>query len=120
MTVYVDDMFRHPMGRFGRMKMSHMIADTDDELHAMADKIGVMRRWFQGDHYDISITKRELAIQHGARAITLKQCACMAALRKRGLPMGDPATAIERRIALYNDDQLAVKLMWPHGTPKHP
>jgi hypothetical protein len=104
MTVYVDDMYRHPIGRFGRMKMSHMIADTDDELHAMADKIGVMRRWFQGDHYDISITKRELAIQHGARAITLKQCACMAALRKRGLPMGDPVTAIERRVTLAQKD----------------
>jgi len=100
MTVYVDDMYLYPMGQYGRMKMSHLIADTDDELHAMADKIGVARKWFQGDHYDIAISKRELAIACGAVAITLKQCACMAALKRRGQPMGDPATAIERRTAL--------------------
>ena len=26
MTVYVDDMYKHALGRYGRMKMSHMIA----------------------------------------------------------------------------------------------
>ena len=30
MASYVDDM----NAGFGRMKMSHLIADTDDELHA--------------------------------------------------------------------------------------
>jgi hypothetical protein len=30
MTVYVDDMCDSPIGRFGRMKMSHMIADSTD------------------------------------------------------------------------------------------
>ena len=43
MAVYVDDM----RANFGRMKMCHMIADTIDELHTMADRIGVARRWFQ-------------------------------------------------------------------------
>ncbi len=101
MSVYVDDMYRYPMGRFSRMKMSHMIADTEAELHAMAARIGVARKWYQGDHYDIAMSKREEAIAAGAVAITLKQLACMSALRKRGLPMGDPATAIERRLALH-------------------
>lgn len=100
MTVYVDDMYRYPMGQFRRMKMSHMIADTPDELHTMADKIGVARRWYQSDHYDIAISKRALAIEHGAVAVTLKQLACMSALQKRGMPMGPPETAIERRLAL--------------------
>jgi hypothetical protein len=40
MTIYVDDM----KAAFGRMKMCHMIADTDDELHAMADRIGELVR----------------------------------------------------------------------------
>lgn len=100
MTVYVDDMYRFAMGRFGRMKMSHMIADSVAELHAMADKIGVARRWHQGDHYDIAMSKRELAIQNGARSITLRQLACMSMLAKQGLPLGDPETAIDRLIAL--------------------
>ena len=50
--------------------MSHMIADSLEELHEMADKIGVARRWFQKDasfpHYDVCKAKRELAIKLGA------------------------------------------------------
>lgn len=82
MTVFVDDMYRYPMGRFGRMKMSHMIADTEDELHLMASTIGVARRWYQGNHYDISISKRELALRAGAIPITLRELA-KKAKRKR-------------------------------------
>lgn len=100
MSVYVDDMYRFPMGQFGRLKMSHMIADTDDELHAMADRIGVARKWYQGDHYDIAISKRTLAVQYGAVEVTLKQLACMASLRRAGHTMGDPATAIERMLEM--------------------
>jgi hypothetical protein len=48
MSVYVDDM-RAP---YRGMIMCHMIADTDEELNAMASAIGMQRGWFQGDHYD--------------------------------------------------------------------
>lgn len=94
MTVYVDDMHEHAIGRFGRMKMSHMIADTEEELHAMADRIGVQRRWYQGDHYDIAKSKRWLAIAEGARPITLKQLAAMMWFRRRGKTMPGPEFAI--------------------------
>ena len=40
MSVYVDDM----AAPYGHMVMYHMVGDTDDELHAIADKIGVARR----------------------------------------------------------------------------
>lgn len=63
MTVYVDD-FRKP---YRGMIMSHMIGDSDGELHAMADAIGVARHHFQKDHYDISEGKRTLAILAGAK-----------------------------------------------------
>ncbi|SDX82543.1 DUF4031 domain-containing protein [Roseicitreum antarcticum] len=71
MTVYVDDM----QAPFGRMKMCHMIADSTDELLAMADRIGVARRWIQHagttrEHFDIAMTKRALAVRHGAVEVT--------------------------------------------------
>lgn len=69
MAVYVDDM----RARLGRMIMCHMIADTEDEIHQMADHIGVARRWYQGDHYDISLSKRALAVKHGAIEITQRE-----------------------------------------------
>lgn len=67
MTVYVDDM----RAKFGRMIMCHMLADTDDELHSMAARIGVHRRWHQKagtplSHYDICLSKRALAVCFGA------------------------------------------------------
>jgi len=70
MSVYVDRA-AYP---YGRMIMCHMIADTPDELHAMADRIGVARRWFQQPpsasfwHYDIATSKRTLDLRYGARA----------------------------------------------------
>lgn len=85
MTVYVDDMYKYPMGQFGRMKMSHMIADTNDELHAMARRIGIARKWYQGDHYDICMSKRLMAIERGALAITLRELALKCAHSKRGV-----------------------------------
>lgn len=93
MTVYVDDMYRYPVGQFGRMKMSHMIGDRDEELHAMARRIGVARRWYQGDHYDVAMAKRALAIKFGARAITYRVCGLMCANRKATGALGDPLTA---------------------------
>jgi hypothetical protein len=68
MPVYIDKM----NARFGRMVMCHMIADSFAELHAMADRIGVQRKWFQAappasfPHYDIALSKKALAIEAGA------------------------------------------------------
>lgn len=94
MTVYVDDMYTVPMGRFNRMKMSHMIGTTEDELHAMAAAIGVARRWYQGDHYDVSMSKRTAAIAAGAVPITMRQLAAMCAVRRwTGVLPDDPIIA---------------------------
>lgn len=100
MTVYVDDMHLSAMGRYGRMKMSHMIADTDEELHAMAARIGVARRWWQspektsGSHYDIAMSKRAEAIAAGAVEITLRQCSAMNLRRRITGNLGEPQAAI--------------------------
>jgi hypothetical protein len=68
---------------FGRMRMSHLIADSEAELHAMADQIGVARRWYQGDHYDVCKSKRELAISCGAVPITTRQLGEWRMIRRR-------------------------------------
>lgn len=71
MSVYVDAAI-WPMRGYGgrRMVMCHMIADSLDELHAMADSIGIHRRWFQdkasAQHYDICKSKRIKAVELGA------------------------------------------------------
>ena len=75
MAVYVDDV-RHS---YGRMVMCHMLADTPAELHAMADAIGMQRRWYQSPdkssfpHYDLSLTRRTLAVAKGAKEITRQE-----------------------------------------------
>ena len=76
MTVYVDDM----RARVGRMIMCHMLADTSDELHAMARSIGVRRKWCQHEgtwkeHYDICLAKRKMAVDSGAQEITRRKAA---------------------------------------------
>lgn len=85
MTVYVDD-FRTP-AKVGaiRGRWSHLIADSREELHAFADRIGLKRAWFQDPvvnskgprpkpgsraaetwHYDVTDSKRALAVELGA------------------------------------------------------
>jgi len=78
-TVYIDDM----NAPFRRMIMCHMIADTEEELHQMADKIGVARKWYQRNHYDICLSKKKLAIQHGAKEITWRELGLMLRERRR-------------------------------------
>jgi len=78
MAVYVDDMHQTEMGKYRRMKMCHMLADTEDELLAMADKIGVARRWHQypgtpKSHFDVCMSKRALAVQLGAVEIEMRR-----------------------------------------------
>lgn len=97
MTVYVDDMYLRPMGRYRRMKMSHMVADTEAELHAMASRIGIAPKWFQGDHYDICMTKRVAAIAAGAVPITMRELGAMTIARRRAARLAaDTDTARER------------------------
>jgi hypothetical protein len=94
MTVYVDSM-RAPLGR---MVMCHMIADTEDELHAMAGRIGMRREWFQhGDipwraHYDVALGKRALEVKLGAEEITWRQASMMCAIRRDTGSLGKPET----------------------------
>ena len=70
MSVYVDDAVTLWRGR----RWAHLMADTLDELHAMAARLGVPRRAFQdkrsGAHYDLTEELREQALRLGAIAIS--------------------------------------------------
>lgn len=82
MSVYVDSERNH----FRGMVMSHMVADTLDELHAMAERLGLKRAWFQESrngtpHYDICQSKRALAVSLGAIEIDRRK---MVELIRRG------------------------------------
>lgn len=83
MAVYVDDM-RAP---YRNMIMCHMIADTSEELHAMAERIGVQRKWCQyegtyREHYDICVSKRKAAVARGAKEITWRETGALVRQRK--------------------------------------
>ncbi len=72
MSVYVDN----AKNGFGRMRMCHMMADTLDELHAMAERLELKRSWFQpksSPHYDICQSKRARAVQLGAIEVDRRQ-----------------------------------------------
>ena len=110
MTVYVDDM----NAQYGRMKMSHLLADTDEELHQMAAKIGVARKWWQspektsGSHYDIALSKKVLAIQYGAIEITWRQAGAMNTRRRITGELGKPEDAVEW-VQNYREEQRKLK-----------
>lgn len=117
MAVYVDDM----KAKYGRMRMCHMIADSDAELHAMADRIGVARRWHQhppehDSHYDICLAKRVIAVRSGAIEITMRQAAAMIKRRRLTGAMGSPNDALARRGA-YTNGALRAKQFELHAGP---
>jgi hypothetical protein len=65
-TVLVDQAIWPWRGR----RWAHLVSDQDyDELHAFAERLGIPRRAFQGDHYDVPTELREEAIALGATAV---------------------------------------------------
>ena len=83
MTVYIDELKRYPRTvssgsrRYINAEWCHMTADTVDELHEMAIKIGMKREWFQNHgfvpHYDLMKNKRALAVNKGAEFKTARK-----------------------------------------------
>jgi predicted HAD superfamily phosphohydrolase len=63
---------------------AHLVSDTSyEELHAFAEQLGIPRRAFQGDHYDVPEAVREEALALGAVPVTSRQV--VEALREAGL-----------------------------------
>lgn len=88
MTVLVDDARWPWRGR----RWAHLVSDDDlDELHAFAAELGVPRRAFQGDHYDIPDELRARALELGAEAVDARTL--VRRLRSAGLRL----SAAQRR-----------------------
>lgn len=122
MAVYVD-YARIP---FRGMLMCHMFADSREELHAMADRIGLRREWFQKgaslEHYDVSLTKRLLAIKCGAVAVDrawLKERirAKIREMERRAVEKGDIA---RHRAIPAEGEALQATISTPPGTSAPP
>jgi len=73
-------------------KWCHLISDSSyDELHDFAEQVGIPRRGFQGDHYDIPEEYREELVAAGAEQVESREL--VRRLRAAGLRL----TPAERR-----------------------
>lgn len=69
MAVYVDALVERGW-KLGAN--SHLIADSIEELHAFAARLGLRRAWFQlrsSPHYDLTARRHAQALALGAREL---------------------------------------------------
>ena len=77
MGVRVDELRVYPGARgiFSRGSC-HLFADSDEELHEFAAKIGMKREWFQphrvANHYDLTPARRKMAVKLGVTETTAR------------------------------------------------
>ena len=67
MALLIDD----PVWPWRGRRWSHLVSDVSyDELHAFVQgELGIPRRAFQGDHYDVPEELYEVAVAAGARPV---------------------------------------------------
>lgn len=97
--VYVDDMHLTEMGRFGRMRMCHMIADSTEELLNMAALIGIGARHIQKagtykEHFDICVSMRKKALRFvNVREVSMRTLSAMTIYRREVGTLATPEDA---------------------------
>jgi hypothetical protein len=79
----------------------HLLADTAEELHAFAARLGMRRSWFQDHgriaHYDLTVRRRAAAVALGALELDRRDSvrrSCAAGVKRPGEsqtlePLGD-------------------------------
>lgn len=94
MPVYVDALV--PCARSSRWpftRSAHLVADTLDELHAFASRLGLRRAWFQpksSPHYDLTANKHALALRLGAKPIDRRELVALIQRNRRLSPPVEP------------------------------
>lgn len=77
MSVYVDELMSCMQSKkWPYSQACHLVADSIDELHEFAGRLGLMRSWFQRGslpHYDLTTGMRFKAIRLGAIEIDRKK-----------------------------------------------
>ena len=95
MAVLVDPLREYPEAGLPWTRWCHMVSDEDfDELHAFAEAMGIPRRRFQGDHYDLHPRLRERALELGAVEVGTGEL-----VQRMSGPRGDRARARRGRVA---------------------
>ena len=93
MTVLVDPVREYPDTGLPFSRWCHAASDASfEELHRIADELGIPRRFFQGDHYDLPAHLRERALELGAQPVTTREL-----LVRMAGPRGDRARLRARR-----------------------
>ncbi|WP_078662763.1 DUF4031 domain-containing protein [Streptomyces bicolor] len=70
MTIYIDPPTWPGHGRM----WSHLVSDVSyDELHTFAEELGVPRRAFERDHYDIPSHRYADAVRAGAVEVSSRE-----------------------------------------------
>ena len=86
MALLVDDLRWEHRGR----RWCHLVSDVSlDELHAFAESLGIPRRGFHGDHYDLPDDYRAAALASGAQAVDSRDL--VRRLRAAGLRLSPAA-----------------------------
>jgi hypothetical protein len=74
MAVMVDPLREYPDAGLPFHHWCHMASDTGfEELHAFAARLGIPRRAFQGDHYDLPPHFRARAVELGAEEVSTRE-----------------------------------------------
>ncbi len=70
MTVYIDPPTWPGHGRL----WSHLVSDTSyAELHEFAAQLGIPRRAFERDHYDVAAERYATAVAAGAQQVSTRE-----------------------------------------------
>jgi hypothetical protein len=89
---YVDTLRSYPDAGLRYTEFCHLLADTRDELHTLAEELGIPRRFFQDHpwrwHHDIPTHIRERAVQLGALEVTMHEVGSL--LRSRRATLTGP------------------------------
>lgn len=98
MPIYVDNAQVIWQGK----KWCHLVADSIDELHEFAKRLGVERRWFHRHasypHYDVTTEMRANALKLGAVAGTRQEIITCARKLKQELAANQVQTS---QLALF-------------------